>query len=327
MATMSVWSSAINSDKELREITMPGSHDAGIYTGDARKTGITRPGLSSSICQTGSIFQQCMDGSRFFDIRLKQQGGAIKAFHQFAGQGAVGGTDATILDDVDRFLKAHASEFVILRISHTKDRTNIRQTIAASNLGARLYKGAGNIATTRIGDLRGKAICIFDTADFPNLVQSDGFHPFSKFSGGAGAILGVQTCGKYADDKSICNVISSQVKHASEHEAHPKDHLFVMYWTQTGGNIRKHTEKAVDAAKAFRKKRATGGTHHNMDYLSQLLHTGAAKYGEKWKVMPTTWQDRRDHMPNVIMYDFVNATTSSQIVALNDPGLVGILVD
>ena len=327
---------------------MPGSHDAGIYTGDAVQTGITKPSLTVAICQDGSIYEQCMWGSRFFDVRLKIQGdGSVKTYHQFAGQGAVGGSDNTILDDVNRFLSNRGSEFVILRISKTSaTKTGILQTIAQHPIASKLYLGFGNIAKEKIGNLRGKAICVFDHEKIVLNPQDQavGLHPFGKWKG-ADYVVGIQTCGAYANDKSIRNVFSSQLAHTNKHLNHPRNHLFVLYWTQTGGNIGANTYKALNDAKAFRKGRAAGGAYHNMDYMLKILsEPGVAaggdtgRFGESWsvrakgkifktRVQPTTWQDRRDHMPNVIMYDFVNRNTSEQIVMLNQPNLQGVLID
>jgi hypothetical protein len=341
MKDMSLWSVSLRGDTQLKDITMPGSHDAGIYPGDVSQTGPGSISLKRSLTQSGSIYEQCMAGSRFFDVRFKEESGAVRAYHQTAGMGALGGTDDKILADVAKFLSSRGSEFVILRISHTKESTGILQKILSSPLASKLYKGSGNIALTPISALRGKAICIFDSDDFSaaSLTQTAGFHPFAKYSGGGG-VVGLQTCGKYANDNSIRNVISSQLGHTHQHKDHPRDHLFVLYWTQTGGYVEDNTRKPVNEAKALEKHRATGGAHHNMDYMLSMLQGGGSKYGETFTytkgawtkkqtitVQPTTWQDRRDHFPNVIMYDFVNAETSNKIVTLNQPNLQGILIN
>ena len=55
---------------------------------------------------------------------------------------------------------------------------------------------------------------------------------------------------------------------------------------------------------------------------------GQGKFGKHHlKVKPTTLADRQRIMPNVVMYDFVNVAASRQIVALNDPVLMGHLIE
>ncbi len=319
--------SDLNDDFVLSQITMPGSHDAGIYNADAVQTGVFKPSLSKTVCQSGTIYQQCEAGSRFFDIRFKVHAGKVKTYHTFAKQGAVGGNLDTVLTHVDEFLRANPTEFIILRLSHTMGCADqITQTAQQYSINNRLYTRRGNIAKHTIGDLRGHVILACDSTF--NLDPTQGIHNFSKYEPGAKSTQGIITCGKYSDKSSIRNVFSKQVKRIDEHQQHYQhDHLFVLYWTQTGGKIRQHTLKPVNIPKATRKHRATGGAHHNMDYMLNVLTHGGARYQESWGVKTLTWQDRRDCMPNVIMYDFVNTATSAQIVTLNDPQLQAILED
>ena len=80
--------------------------------------------------------------------------------------------------------------------------------------------------------------------------------------------------------------------------------------------------------KERQRQRVSGGAHHNMDYLKDLLAMGQDKFGKHHlKVKPTTLADRQRIMPNVIMYDFVNIETSKKIVALNEPVLMGHLIE
>ena len=120
----------------------------------------------------------------------------------------------------------------------------------------------------------------------------------------------------------------------------PNNHLFVLYWTQTFNvlrpwkqgftmDIRKVSFKLPNFQKEQQQRRVTGGAHHNMDYLKRLVITGTdARSGQqKTRVVVTTAADRQRVMPNVIMYDFVNAQMSNEIVSLNDPALRGHVVE
>lgn len=69
MIDLTLWSSTLNDDRLLKQVTLPGSHDATIYDGgDFDKTGISQYVVSKalSITQSGSIGDQCRMGSRFF---------------------------------------------------------------------------------------------------------------------------------------------------------------------------------------------------------------------------------------------------------------------
>jgi hypothetical protein len=136
-------------------------------------------------------------------------------------------------------------------------------------------------------------------------------------------------------------VVNGQVTKIDEHANHvPNNHLFVLYWTQTFNvlrpwkqgftmDIRKVSFKPPNFQKEQQQRRVTGGAHHNMDYLKRLVTTGTdARSGlQKTRVVVTTAADRQRVMPNVIMYDFVNAQMSNEIISLNDPVLLGHVVE
>ena len=73
MIDVSLWSASLDDNKALNQITMPGSHDATIYEDVISYAGIGGP-KSWSITQNLNIYDQCMAGSRFFDVRLAKDG-------------------------------------------------------------------------------------------------------------------------------------------------------------------------------------------------------------------------------------------------------------
>lgn len=331
LANMTAWMGAIPDDRKLMEITMPGSHDAGVYKEASTKVGLGNV-LSSGMtaCQDRSVLEQCEAGSRFFDIRLKASSTSIRAHHTTAGHGAVGESWDSTLESVSAFLDAHPSEFVILRLTKpaggAKDEI-VEKLVKSSLKDDKLYRSAGfpNFASSTIRSLRGKAICVFEPKSFSTLHPNFGLHPFYRYD--EGATTGLITCGKYSNSPKLRKVIDGQVEKIDAHADHIGDHLFVLYWTQTGGNIEEHT-KETPQDKERQKQRVSGGSHHNMDYLKLLLCTGQDIYTgrEKFRVAATDTGDRRRVMPNVIMYDFINPATSKEIVSLNDPGLRAHLV-
>lgn len=345
MIDLTMWSATLNDDRLLKQVTIPGSHDATIYDGaDFDKTGVSKYFVSKalSITQSGSIGDQCRMGSRFFDVRLKVAGGVVRGYHQTLGQGGVGATSDKILDDVDGFLKSRGSEFVILRISHTDRETDIVNSLLNHPVASRLYKGRGNIANARIGDLRGKAVCIFDAKSFgakkhtfskdsPNLLdQSRGIHAFHKHKSGLSYDDGVGICGCFKGSPDINAVLGNAVKGADAHACHADDHLFFLYWQQTKGKVEANTRMHSDGYLPGKgKPKLTGGTHANAPAMIKLLQQKSVLHAVyqprgadpvQWQTVSTTRGDRMC-MPNVVSYDFINPKTSEEIVLINDPGV------
>ena len=70
------WMSSINDDRLLSEITMPGSHDAGIDADVAEKARDRSERFA--ITQDVGIYEQCMRGSRFFNVRVDTRTGRAR---------------------------------------------------------------------------------------------------------------------------------------------------------------------------------------------------------------------------------------------------------
>lgn len=328
-ANMAGWMGALADNLTLKEITMPGSHDAGVYREATSSAGFLG-GLvpkSNTACQDRSILEQCEAGSRFFDIRLKTSSTSIRAHHTTAGQGAVGESWDSTLESVSAFLESHPTEFVILRLTKPAGgaKDEIIEKVVQSSLGKKLYKSASftNFANKTVQSVRGSAICAFDPKEFKTLQPAIGMHPFYRYEDNAA--FGVITCGKYSNNKKLKKVIDGQVAKIDQHAGHAAGHLFVLYWTQTGGNIEGNT-KQTPVQEQRQKGRISGGSHHNMDYLKGLLCFGTDIRTGQARVAVTDIAGRRNVMPNVVMYDFVNENSSKEIVSLNEPGLRAHLV-
>lgn len=113
-------------NRTLKQISMPGSHDAGMSTFDAGTVGAT---FANSQTQYLNIYDQLTAGSRFFDIRPVISGGEFKAGHYSeAGESDVwlGGNGlslADIIKQVNDFTSKY-QELVIINLSHTLDTDN-----------------------------------------------------------------------------------------------------------------------------------------------------------------------------------------------------------
>lgn len=321
------WMRQIRDNKWLRQIVMPGSHDAGVY-GTAQT--ITRgvPGFvskptNSIVCQHSDFGRQALAGSRFFDCRVflrkTTDATGAKVYEQKLGHffkekvvgskqptmGGYGGALTAIVGQALDFVISKPSEFIILRFSHTYHPTEcinaIQQVIASNPAYANaVYKLTGNIATKTIGELRGKVIMIFDEKFNHHITPTQGIHRFKKFSADADQIDGLATCGAFASSSDMSKVHAETIraveKHRTEHQGTP-GHLHFVYWQQTGGDVFKNTTAPKKEGKQW-----SGGAHTVMgDFLYEL------------------WQQSTENVKpaNVISHDFVTADTCSKIISLN----------
>jgi hypothetical protein len=292
------WMNFIPDGTQFRNLTLPGSHDAGIFL---------RGNSARVKCQDRDLMQQCYAGSRFFDLRAYKKGfrgGHMRFGHFFepigpmrgrAIAGSFGGSIDVELGNIRLFLEAEPSETVILRFSHIAHSAPV-VAAAQAQLGNRLYRGnIANLATTQLGavgdpnSLRGKAVACFDTKEF-NTNSLMGIVPFQKYKDDGVGRNGLVTCGEYANKSDMNKVVNNQLDHFLAHQAHSRhdDHLLVVYWQQTGGNIEANTR---------------GGVHTVLAGFCDAMASGGAR-------------------PNVVLHDFVSPTTCKTIV----DGFNGIVV-
>jgi len=306
---MNNWMADLKDGINLTQMIMPGSHDAGIYEGGSNTVGIAK--ANWAICQYFSIKGQCEAGSRLYDIRITGTDGTLRAYHTASdsrgciASGCLGEKAVDILNDVAEFVTENKTEFVILRFSHTHAKTGIVELIK-QKIGNVLYKNleSKNLASINIDYFRGKVICIFDTADFGNQINSgQGIHAFNKK---LGAKEGLSICGEYSNEHRDSAVWVQQLANQAKHVEHSRDcfptnnHLFQLYFTQSGSVLRRILDvKKMTLGQITPDDR---GTHFHMQEKMNELTLNLAKYST----------------PNIILYDFVNATSSEQICNLNE---------
>ncbi len=317
MTTTRWMESAIRDNQHLCEITMPGSHDAGVYAADAKSKGWS--GTSNTVCQSDGLKGQCANGSRFFDIRVMNHSGAIVAHHTTsvlgARLGAFGGELGKMLGELKDFVKANPSEFVIARFSKCGGHASIVRAVI-ERCGDVLLKGSTLISHCYVGQLRGKIIAVF-ADDFAQIDPEYGIHRFQKYTG-AGIQAGLTTCGSYANKLNIVKVYMDQIKKVHEHDNHNRrDHLHVMYWTQTSGvkNIKDFTTAGSNEftrSDQYPTHSGGGGAHAFAGHMTTFVKDKMERRGKGVA---------RPSLPNVVMYDFVNPQTSASIIALNAPPL------
>ena len=332
------WMTTIHEQTRVRHMTVPGSHDAGVS-----KTFNAAKGLFSSamnagryICQDVDIAGQLAAGARFFDIRFGIRNDVATTEHQTAGFGGWGEDATSIFQSIDAFLAANTKEFVMLRISHTNEAAGLKvfQAQQAKLNTARTFRPTTqvNIANTRIGELRGKAVVAYakDAIKEPDSTKGQiRFGKTSKDSRG-----GLVTCGTYPNSNDMALIDYKSAKRTVEHKAlgcnhgtgtTSSDHLFMLYWQMTGGNVETNTKKGAAQTASAEQARtcdATKGTHYNLRYLLESFLVGELSgqsvthshiTGNSVQPYPPRDNNRFKWVPNIINLDFLNEDLCMQI--------------
>jgi hypothetical protein len=321
MVRIHYWMAALQGTRKLVELCLPGSHDAGVYTDEKRDV---TPG-DTARCQYKNIGEQASEGSRVFDIRcfLRTTGPLWDRkkiptmghfFADTAPLGDYGGTLESALEDAANFLTINNSEFLIFRIGHTecleevaevleKFRNITNKTTGKTN-ATLFHRGAkGSLADVEVRHLRGKLVVLCDNEGLQsdNFKPSDGYYYYDKYSSTSSSAQ-VRFCGTYTGDlKTASKPLKKDkgnwspegaVKNAEEasqrHKNHSPDHLFWIYWQETGGNVFKNTTDKL-------------GMHNRLkNFLSRI-------------------KDSKNNLalPNVIGHDFVDRFTCGEIAKMN----------
>ena len=154
----SQWMDFLSDDAALRNIVIPGSHDAG---------SVTMP--SAAETQNSYIRTQLLYGVRYFDIRVQKKPCGLVIFH-----GPVSGQPfADVLESVKTFLEAHPSETVILDFQHFKGGSEadtfaaVSQTLNPGRFIVKIPDGMTPLEaadTLTLGECRGKALIFWGKA-------------------------------------------------------------------------------------------------------------------------------------------------------------------
>lgn len=163
-ATRLDWMKGLDSSKPVSLVSIPATHDAGTALG---RFGMTR-------CQVMTIPAQLAVGVRGFDVRLRLVGSELGIYHGEESQ-KVG--FASVMKAFDSLLKAHPSEFLIVRIREEAKAIHPSETFEAAfdrftrqyrNL---IYRPASRSEIPRVGSLRGKILLLDNYGKLPSAID------------------------------------------------------------------------------------------------------------------------------------------------------------
>ncbi|MET0349653.1 MAG: hypothetical protein ABW067_07680 [Rhizobacter sp.] len=338
------WLSEIDGAKTLNEITLPGSHDAGVYSdttvaGSERDVKVVTPFVSPGQvrCQSLSILNQAVAGSRFFDCRVYLRSFPLKKVvdgkmtteqkvptlgHFFKDTkegmgGGYGGSLLTVINDAIGFVRSHPTEFIILRFSHTKCTDEVADMLemvydTRDNCNF-IFAGDVNIAQARVSDLRGKVVMVFDgkfnKQRLPSYQVKKNFQFMRAVEHKAGrglASKGMHLFSKFDEGKASGNGLCTCGGFASS------DKMDKVY-DKSIAAVKKHLEHGNDHL-CFVYWQLTGGNVQN-NTMSPTTGTHARLDGFINDVVRSAMAS--GNLPNVISHDFVSEDSCAQIIALN----------
>ncbi len=147
---LSEWMSYIKDDVKIKNVVIPGSHDAGTY------------GMNwMAETQNRELAEQLASGSRYLDLRVWKKGDKYFVFH-----GPIKGCDfLPIVDEINAFLDSHPTEFLVLDMQKFKGGSqNDVINILSAKLGDKIVKNTTSSAdidyvdNLTVADVRGKCL-------------------------------------------------------------------------------------------------------------------------------------------------------------------------
>lgn len=286
----------------LNAITMPGSHDAGMYRGGGDKY----------VTHTLTIGEQLKAGSRYFDLRISDDEGGLWTWHSTSW----GGSLPDILADVRDFVDAHSDEIVFLKF-RSDDSSDQQSTInlVKRTLGSRLYGNDAsptpNIARQTLDNLhkKGRVVAAFHK-NYPSSMMDKtsgiwrytdfGNEDTGDFTAGTTRRGGLCVYDCYSNVNEFDLMAPEQCQQWDNYgwqksdDSYGKQYLFLLSWTLTG---------KVGAILDLELLSRTANPQ-----LPKALHQMAAAVANN----PTKKQ-----MPNIVYLDYVEPHLCRSIIDMN----------
>lgn len=293
----------------LNQLTMPGSHDAGIYE-ISYFFDITSQNHPEWVkTQHSRIGDQLVAGSRYFDLRIRNDRGILQAAHWstvLKTYGALGANLNDILEDVASFLRNKGKqEVVILKFSHNDDEDlgGIVVKRVKDILGNLLYNPQGvalNLATARLlqttskSEMAGKVVAVFGG-------DGDGYNKYWKPIEGIFPYFDMQiknasdsdvktpmsrlyVYDHYSNDGTVEVMTQDQLPKLTNYGGHGKKYLFLLSWTLSGG-----------------------GSVSDIEVLAGMANPWISSF----------LNDHQPTRPNIVFLDFVDPYICKTVIATN----------
>jgi hypothetical protein len=346
----------IGANKRLNEITIAGSHDAGV-----------REGAGNVQTQKYDIIRQAMEGVRVFDIRIAAQSHAapggggrqatLKAFHSSITRnktksrfvtdvgrqmnvnrsrvvgGAFGESLSQMLDDARDFVQMFGkNEFLILKFDKCKNWSVIAEA-CIERLGNTIYNTPANVNTQTLDDLKGKVIVVFGPGGMRELhalpmTQWPNGRPWGEagilgfrnlYSGGSydASFHGIQYYGKGG---------TSVTKPFRKLRQNVKKQTKILDGSQSThpDTLSMMYWTTTGIFESIRKRNDGMWDAPNVHRMKKLWASGLREHVEQRFVghdtdgVPLLGMRRRLHMPNIVMIDFADQEKCRHIRELND---------
>ena len=226
------WMSALNDSLRLKDICMPGSHDAGMYS-----TSFFQLGQGLALTQSKNIREQLDFGIRYFDLRPEYDSSKTgeNRFNVYHGP-AAGPLIKDILNDIKSFFEHPngKNETVIIGLTHFKD-FNVPVKIDLLNFiiekleeYIQILPNGKNLGNLKLSDVRGKIIFLLDVGDeeFTSLTATN--YSISDFF--TRQTFGSCVFDEYANTTSYEYMYKNQINHFKSFN---EERLFLLNWTLT----------------------------------------------------------------------------------------------
>lgn len=320
MVALNEWMSVIHHTK-LKDIVMPGSHDAGMSVVHGKRGVGHFAKQSTMITQDLDITGQLACGTRFFDLRVYNWGkfsaelytghfseGLVKGKADIGGYGQ---KLEEVLTQVKAFLDQNNSETVILKFSHMthKNAKKVRDAVI-TQCNDYLYQIRHKKQAIPLKDLhtfRKKIVAIFDKSlPFDEADKSDKIHSFKSYKPStkpdannppiANDMPRIILWGEYANKSTYAPMYEDQkakmdLRGTLWNTASQVPHLYQLYWTITGA----------------------------VKNIATITAPATSKFEKNWVKIAREVPGRK-HFPQLVVYDFVNKTQNRLIVNKN-PGV------
>ncbi len=288
------WMGRLADSVALDQIMMPGSHDAGMSELHHCAPPVVADGYTQT--QSGSIAQQLVDGSRYFDIRVDYDYDELVTYHRSdSGLGCNGQNLSDVLDQAQAFLIAHPSETAIFKFSHIRDTDGHDKAATKAKINSllNLYtdviytnpSGSVNLAGVLLGQLRGKMILVFDYSDYVD--PSTGrfrYKDGSTIQSGAN----ITVYDEYSNTSDYNTMKNDQIQKWKTYGGLGTGRFFLLSWTLTASP----PGSTIETLAAQADSQLPGVLYE------QIVKNGMSK-------------------PNIVYIDYVNNLTTQSIIQYN----------